>query len=184
MGKHRHHQSDPRSTRRDQFVSVSRIARGGRRPLSWNALLVAGGLVLVAAVVFATRSQSPASESFTAVGERGGDISFPVSDFADGQAKFFQYVSASGKEIRFFIMRSADGVTRAAFDTCDVCFRERRGYRQSGESMICNNCGQAFRSTAINEVKGGCNPAPLDRAIEGDRIVLRAAALDQGAFYF
>jgi uncharacterized membrane protein len=184
MGKQRHHQSDQRSGRRDQFVSVSSRARGGRRLLSWNALLVAGGLVLVAAVLFATRSQSPAAEAFTGVGERGGDISFPISDFADGQARFFKYVSASGKDVRFFVMRSADGVTRAAFDTCDVCFRERRGYRQAGDSMICNNCGQAFRSTSINEVKGGCNPAPLDRAIEGDRIVLRAAALEQGAFYF
>ena len=184
MRKHRHHLSDQGNVRRDQFVSDSSMARGRRHPLSGNALVIAGGLVLVAAVLFATRSQSPSAEPFASVGERGGDLSFPVSDFADGQARFFKYASARGKELRFFVMRSADGVTRAAFDTCDVCFRERRGYRQSGDSMICNNCGQAFRSTSINEVKGGCNPAPLDGVIEGDRIVLRAAALEQGAFYF
>ena len=93
-------------------------------------------------------------------------------------------MSAAGKEIRFFLMKSSDGVVRAAFDTCDVCFRERRGYRQSGDNMICNNCGKAFASRDINVLQGGCNPAPIERTRQGDRVVLRAAALEQGAFYF
>ena len=29
--------------------------------------------------------------------------------------------------------------------------------------MVCNNCGQKFSSDLINEIKGGCNPAPLER---------------------
>ena len=166
-------------SKREQFMSPARQARP---VISSTAVLIAAGLVFLAAVVYATRGRadSPAAE----IAARGGDLSIPLSDVSDGQAHFFRYVTAAGKEVRFFVMRSSDGVTRAAFDSCDVCFRERRGYRQAGDSMICNNCGQAFRSTDINEVRGGCNPAPLDRAIEGDRVVLRAAALEQGAFYF
>ena len=81
-------------------------------------------------------------------------------------------------------MKSSDGVARAAFDTCDVCFRERRGYRQVGDNMICNNCGRAFPSRDINVLQGGCNPAPIERTVEGDRLVLRASALEQGLVYF
>ena len=111
-------------------------------------------------------------------------MSFAAADFSDGQARFYRYVTAAGKEIRLFLMKSSDGVVRAAFDTCDVCFRERRGYRQSGDNMTCNNCGKAFPSRDINVVQGGCNPAPIERVVQGDRVVLRAAALEQGAFYF
>jgi uncharacterized membrane protein len=168
------------SHRRDRFV----VPQNSARPLisTWNALVIAAGLMLVAAVVFAARGEG--GSGYAGAGDRGGDVSFALGDFADGQARFFKYVSATGQEVRFFVMRSRDGVTRAAFDTCDVCFKERRGYRQSGDTMICNNCEQTFDSNSINEVRGGCNPAPIDREIRGDRIVLRAAALEQGAGYF
>jgi uncharacterized membrane protein len=33
-------------------------------------------------------------------------------------------------------------------------------------------------------LQGGCNPAPIERSVEGDRVVLRAAALEQGQIYF
>ena len=156
-----------------------------RRGVSPNALIVAAAVVLLAAVVFATRSrETGAPTADSALLPAGQDVSFAAADFSDGQARFYRYVSAAGKEIRFFLMKSSDGVVRAAFDTCDVCFRERRGYRQSGDNMLCNNCGKAFPSRDINVVQGGCNPAPIERAVEGDRVVVRAATLEQGAFYF
>lgn len=178
MSKPRHHHG---YSRREQFVSDPPRRRG----ISPNALIIATALVLLAAVVFATRANQD-SVSAPDVGSltTGQDVSFAAADFDDGQARFYRYVTAAGKEVRFFLMQSSDGVVRAAFDTCDVCFRERRGYRQSGDNMICNNCGKAFRSRDINVVQGGCNPAPIERVVEGDRLVLRAAALEQGAFYF
>jgi uncharacterized membrane protein len=50
--------------------------------------------------------------------------------------------------------------------------------------MVCNNCGQRFPSTKINVLKGGCNPAPLDRRVEGGYLVLRSQDIETGAFYF
>ncbi|MFO7595011.1 MAG: Fe-S-containing protein [Desulfocurvibacter africanus] len=50
--------------------------------------------------------------------------------------------------------------------------------------MICNNCGQRFHASRINEVRGGCNPAPLERAIVNDAVVLRTEDLRQGLKYF
>jgi uncharacterized membrane protein len=50
--------------------------------------------------------------------------------------------------------------------------------------MVCRNCGRRFASVKINEVKGGCNPAPLKRAIEGDRLVLQVTDILDGRTYF
>jgi uncharacterized membrane protein len=86
--------------------------------------------------------------------------------------------------IDFFVLKSHDGVLRAAFDACDVCYRERQGYRQQGDEMICVNCGQRFSSDRINEVKGGCNPAPLARNLANGNLVINEQDLRLGARYF
>jgi uncharacterized membrane protein len=41
-----------------------------------------------------------------------------------------------------------------------------------------------FRTDLINEVKGGCNPAPLDRRIEGEQMVITTASIAGGRRYF
>ena len=112
------------------------------------------------------------------------EVSFPVQAFADGQAKYFQYPAGNGITIRFFILKSSDGVVRAAYDACDVCWREGKGYYQDGDFMVCRNCGQRFASVKVNEIKGGCNPAPLDRTVVGDKLILKIADILQGTQYF
>ena len=112
------------------------------------------------------------------------EVSFPVQAFSDGQAQYFQYPAGNGTSIRFFILKSSDGVIRAAFDACDVCWRAGKGYYQEGDFMVCRNCGRRFASVKVNEVKGGCNPAPLDRSVVGDKLVLRVSDILRGAKYF
>ncbi len=120
---------------------------------------------------------------FDVVQAEAGEVRLPVSAVGDGQAHFYTY-KGNGRDVNFFVIRSSDGVIRAAFDACDVCFSERKGYRQVGDLMVCNNCDQQFPSVKVNVIKGGCNPAPLDRRVEGDYLVLRAADIETGAFYF
>ena len=180
MGKHKHRHDF--QNRRQQFVESPPRRSGG---ISWNAILVTTGLLFFAAVVYVTRSSARAGDVATQdIAAQGGDITLQASLFDDGQARFYRYTTAAGRDIRFFVMKSSDGVIRAAFDTCDVCYRERKGYRQQGDVMVCNNCGKAFRSVDINVLQGGCNPAPLERAVEGGQVILRAAALETGAWYF
>jgi uncharacterized membrane protein len=50
--------------------------------------------------------------------------------------------------------------------------------------MICNNCGRQFPSVKINEVRGGCNPAPLKRTVEGSDLVIRSSDIIEGGHYF
>ena len=50
--------------------------------------------------------------------------------------------------------------------------------------MVCRNCGRKFRSTRVNEVKGGCNPAPLNRKVQNGKVMIQTSDLLQGRIYF
>ena len=112
-----------------------------------------------------------------------GMISYPVSLFEDGQAKHFDYQDGD-LTIRYFVIKSADGVIRAAFDACDVCWPAGKGYYQDGDDMVCRNCGRRFASNLVNEVQGGCNPAPLKRSVENGMLVIRPDDIRSGAGFF
>jgi len=111
-------------------------------------------------------------------------ITYPEKTFADGKAHHFTYKTDDGVAIRYFIIKSSDGVIRAAFDACDVCWPENKGYTQKGDVMVCNNCGRRFPSARINEVHGGCNPAPLKRKVEQGNVIIQVADIFQGKRYF
>ncbi|OGP92522.1 MAG: hypothetical protein A2Z19_00370 [Deltaproteobacteria bacterium RBG_16_54_18] len=111
-------------------------------------------------------------------------VTYPEQTFANGKARHFTYKTDDGVTIRYFIMKSSDGVIRAAFDACDVCWPENKGYTQQGDVMVCNNCGRRFPSTRINEVQGGCNPAPLKRKVEQGIVIIKVADILQGKRYF
>lgn len=125
------------------------------------------------------------SQAISSVGTAGGNlVRIALAELSDGQAKFFNYQTRSGKDVRFFAVKGGDGEYRAAFDTCDVCYRAKKGYFQSGQVMVCRNCGREFPTTEINEVSGGCNPVGIDRTIEGGKLIIAEAALEAGVPYF
>jgi uncharacterized membrane protein len=129
--------------------------------------------------VISTGSSSGASTA------EDGLFTYPLSLFDDGKARHFQYADAAGNvTVGYFILKSTDGVVRAAFDACDVCWRAGKGYYQEGSTMVCRNCGRRFESVMVNEVQGGCNPAPLNRTIQGDQVVIRVDDLEKGRIYF
>ncbi len=121
--------------------------------------------------------------AYTTVDQVDGLISLDTSLFNDGQAKYFSY-RTSGKIVNFFILKSSDNVIRAAFDSCDVCYAAKKGYRQKGDMMVCNNCGQQFPSGRINDEKGGCNPAPLERNIVSGKLVINVSDIESGLRFF
>lgn len=112
-----------------------------------------------------------------------GEILIPVASVNDGKAHYFIY-SGESQDVKFFVLKSADGKIRAAFDACDVCFHSKKGYSQEGEFMICNNCGRKFHSDRINVVEGGCNPAPLNRVERDGQLVILEKDVLQGGRYF
>jgi uncharacterized membrane protein len=115
--------------------------------------------------------------------DQHGKIYFNADEYSDGLAKYYRYNGKNGP-INFFLVKSHDGVIRSAFDTCDVCYKALKGYRQEGNEMVCNNCDMRFRTDRINVVKGGCNPAPLNRQQVSGQVVIAAADIEKGAWYF
>ncbi len=128
--------------------------------------------------------KSPADAAGAAgVVETADAVAIPLSALDSGKALFLATQDA-GRTLFFFAMKSADGRYRSALDACDVCYRTNRGYRQEGDRMVCNNCGQAFPSNRIGETKGGCNPHPLAHRIDAGRMVIRKADIAAGKDYF
>lgn len=166
-----------RQSKREQFNGNQAKGRKLLIPVVVLAVIVAA-----TAGWFMTGSQSAGGHAMVKA-DPDGVIRFAAADFQDGKARFYRTQGAAGP-IDFFVVRSVDGVIRAAFDTCDVCYREHKGYRQEGNDMVCNNCGQHFRTDLVNVVKGGCNPAPLHRQQIGGKVVIAVNDIEQGAGYF
>ncbi len=118
-----------------------------------------------------------------AMSVENGSVKIPVAAISDGQAHKFQVRAGDGTMVSFFTLKSKDGVIRAAIDACDVCYKSGLGYYQEGDYMVCKNCGQKFSSNKINEIKGGCNPAPLNREIKGDTLLIAMADIDANSWY-
>jgi uncharacterized membrane protein len=153
-----------------------------RKRNSFTLVAIALGIVVAAGLAFAFLGGDSAP-TVNSVRADQGSVSIPLTQINDGKAHFFT-IRSDGADVRFFVLKSNDGVVRAAFDTCDVCYRYNQGYRQEGDFMVCNACDQRFRSDQVNEIKGGCNPAPLERTIVGDKLVIAEADIGQGAWYF
>ena len=147
-------------------------------------------LRLALAALAATLLFAGASHAFLGFGGKheavqlkNGAAAVPLSALADGKAHYYQ-AEVNGKTVRFFLVKDQAGGMRAAFDACDVCWRERKGYSQDGAYMVCNNCGQAFPIMRIGAVQGGCNPAPLVFSADNTSVTLKAADLAAGLRYF
>jgi uncharacterized membrane protein len=147
------------------------------------ALIGVGAYLVIGASGEKPASTQAPSAPQTATGGDARDMRIPLAELS-AQAKFFDYKLTNNKPIRFFAMKSSDGVYRAALDACDVCYHAKKGYHQEGDDMVCNNCRQHFHSSLINEVSGGCNPVGLPRAVEGDYLVIKASELESRGQYF
>jgi uncharacterized membrane protein len=191
MSQKKHHtEKGTREGKREQFASHTPEQKSGK----FTSILILVALVLAGLVVYVvinnrndvttsarTSAASPLSSS-TVTANTSGDITIPVSELGS-QARFYEY-KAGATAVRFFVIKSSDGVYRAALDACDVCFAGKKGYAQIGDDMVCKKCGNHFHSADVNEVSGGCNPVGINRTVSGDRLVIKASELESKTSYF
>ena len=137
-------------------------------------------LLLLLSILFLSACENAKYKSLKA---ENGVVKIPVSEIDDGDIHYYE-VETGGNYVKFFILKSSDGIIRAAFDACDVCYPEKKGYRKEGDFVICNNCDQRFSSKNINILKGGCNPAPLDRKYDDKFVSINLSDIQKGLFYF
>jgi len=175
-----------KKTKQDKITAKKATVLGSRKKNQLPLMIAAVGvfIIVIAVIFFNTQrdSDSPKIANAPEVVDNTSVI-FPANLFEDGQVRHFEHVS--GKHtIRYFILKSSDGILRAAFDACDVCWPAGKGYYQEGDHMVCRNCGRRFASVRVNDVKGGCNPAPLNRRLENDKLIIQIKDIEQGRQFF
>ncbi len=99
--------------------------------------------------------------------KEGENLVIPISDLSE-KATFYP-VKVDGTEMEVIAGKDSQGKIRTAFNTCQVCYDSGNGYyRQLGEELVCQNCGNSFTMDVVGETGGGCNPVPI---LEENRIV-------------
>ena len=186
-GKKKTQQKNQQKNRNQQKIAAKKAVVLGTEKKNNMPLLVATiGAVLIAGAAIFYVIQGGDQNTATAAAPADSNstsVSFPASLFEDGKARHFEHVDGKST-IRYFILKSSDGIIRAAFDACDVCWPAGKGYYQEGDVMVCRNCGRKFASVLVNEVKGGCNPAPLNRSLENGKLIIQIKDIQQGRQYF
>ena len=169
----------------NQLESKKAAVLGSDKKSRLPLVLVACAVLILGAGVYVVLNQGggQATATQSAVAADSELVTFPATMFDDGKARHFEHRNGS-QTIRFFVLKSSDGIIRAAFDACDVCWAAGKGYYQEGDYMVCRNCGRRFASVLVNEVKGGCNPAPLNRTMQGDQVVIQVKDILDGRQYF
>lgn len=102
-------------------------------------------------------------------------------------ARFYPY-QLDGVKMEVLAVKASDGTVRTAFNTCQVCYSSGRGYYvQSGQYLVCQNCGNRFHVNQVEVVRGGCNPIPIgeeDKQDDGGYIVITKDFMAGAKDYF
>mgnify|MGYP004631907905 CR=1 FL=1 len=129
-----------------------------------NCLPTAACIVVTAAVVVTvfSKTNKPVKANADAVSDTvpGSDIVINTNDIGT-TASYYDYDS-DGTTVEVLAVQASDGSIRLALNTCQVCNGSPYAYfEQDGDAFVCQNCGNAFPSTAIGKESGGCNPVPV-----------------------
>ena len=107
-----------------------------------------------------------------------GELQIPKKEVT-ATAKFYGY-KLGNVQLEVLALRAPDGTIRTAFNTCQVCFASGRGYYvQQGDVLVCQNCGNRFKASQVELIKGGCNPVPITKEYktEGTELVVVSRAI-------
>lgn len=123
----------------------------------------------------ATDESSPSnSDTAKTPAASNADLIIPISELSE-TAKFYQ-ADIDGTTLEVLAVKAPDGSIRTAFNTCQVCFDSGRGYyKQSGNSLVCQNCGNRFTMDQVEVAGGGCNPVPIfpkDKTVDETSITI------------
>lgn len=129
------------------------------------------------------------AESVTSI-KKDGYLAIPIAGLS--QTASFYKADFDGTEVELVALKDSKGNLRTAFNACQVCYSSGRGYyRQEGEYLVCQNCGNSFTIDQVGIASGGCNPWPIldsDRTVTDDEIqisydVLKATADELPKFF-
>ena len=106
----------------------------------------------------AAEATAPQASADTAA--EGEDLVIPLADITE-DASFFP-VEIDGTKMEVIAVKAPDGTIRTAFNTCQICYSSGQGYyKQEGDMLVCQNCGNRFPMSNVEVEAGGCNPWPI-----------------------
>jgi uncharacterized membrane protein len=112
-----------------------------------------------------------------------GLVMVDTARLAPGTVRHFTFREGD-TAIRFFVLRDNQGEIRAALNACEVCWQHGKGYVLRGGQMVCVQCNMRFALNRIGQLRGGCNPHPIEFTIQGSWLVVTSAELLNGARFF
>ncbi len=162
--------------------------------IAMAAVLIFGALLYVREDDTPTQERVPVVEQSDdykgTKGERvvlaNGEVKIDASVFTDNTARFYNVSLPSDKTVYFFVVKDKNGILRAAANECQVCYAAKTGFRQEGDEMVCNNCGNRYPVEKIATEKGGCNPVPINpnlKVVEGE-IIIEQERLEEVSVFF
>ena len=102
--------------------------------------------------------------------EKGDSLVIKTDDLSEDAA--FYPIEVDGTEMEVIAVKDAEGTIRTAFNTCQICYDSGNGYyKQEGDELVCQNCGNSFTMDQVGETAGGCNPYPI---LDDDKTVTKA----------
>lgn len=114
------------------------------------------------------------------------DLVIPVAEISE-KASFYP-VRVDGVDLEVIAVKDSQGKIRTAFNTCQVCYDSGRGYyKQEGDKLVCQNCGNQFSVDQVEVEAGGCNPWPIfdeNKVTKDDSIVIPLSYLKQSEAIF
>ena len=113
------------------------------------------------------------------------EIKIHISEISD-KARWYEY-EKDGIKIKFFVVKASDGSIKTAFDACDICYKNKMGYRQEGDYIVCNNCGNKYLidDLGIKNIKsGGCLPGFLPNIVKDDNVLIKKSDIEKGVWRF
>ena len=144
------------------------------------AVLVVIGILAIKGVDATNESankaaQSPVLANSTSLAPvADGDLVIKINDISSA-AKFFP-VEVDGTRLEVLAVQAPDGTIRTAFNTCQVCYNSGRGYyKQEGNVLVCQNCGNRFGMDQVEVLSGGCNPVPIfpkNKTVDAENITI------------
>ncbi|MHB8881270.1 MAG: Fe-S-containing protein [Thermodesulfovibrionales bacterium] len=145
------------------------------------------GLSLILALCLLTLFLSGCSSlpaEHTIIREKDGRIQIPVKDVNDGKVHFFTY-KKSGERINFFVRTDGKGELSTYFDACLTCHKHKKGYREEGTDLVCNECSMRFGLADQKwDNTAGCSPIMLKSSISNGQIIINKEHLEKGIRLF
>ncbi|HWP80866.1 MAG TPA: DUF2318 domain-containing protein [Candidatus Acidoferrum sp.] len=133
-------------------------------------------LTVAALMLFLTAcaSQGDTSSGGENGADKGGDLTISIADLSE-DASYYP-IEVDKTEMEVVAVLAPDGTVRTAFNTCQVCYDSGRGYyEQSGDKLVCQNCGNQFTMAQVGVIAGGCNPWPIsgeDRTVTEETVTI------------